>query len=215
MRMRYGLYVITCEDPSRGRGHLEVAEAALKGGATTIQLRDKHMPAKELYRLAEEMKLLVKSCALGSIFIINDRVDVAAAVGADGVHLGQEDLPLEAARKILGKTAIIGVSAANVKEAVEAERGGANYLGVGPVFPTPSKDDAGEPIGLGGLEEIRRAVSIPLIAIGGINQDNLEAVLKAGADGAAVISAVAGAEDMVVAAQRLAQMIDLHLRGGE
>ncbi len=146
---------------------------------------------------------------------MNDRVDVAAAVGADGVHLGQEDIPLEAARKMLGSMAIIGVSAACVEEAIEAERGGADYLGVGPIFPTPSKDDAGEPIGLDGLKEIRRAVNIPLIAIGGINQDNLEAVMEAGADGAAVISAVAGAEDMVAAARRLAQIIDRHLQGGE
>jgi thiamine-phosphate pyrophosphorylase len=202
----YRLYVITCRDGASGRGHLDVAAAALEGGARAVQLRDKEMPARELLELALRIKEMIAERAPGTLLIVNDRVDVARAAGADGVHLGQEDLPYRAAREILGPGALIGVSATCLAEAREAEAAGADYLGVGPVFPTPSKPDAAPAMGLEGLAKIRAAVRTPIVAIGGIGEDEVEAVLGAGADGIAVISAVTGASDMAEAVRRLARL---------
>ncbi len=206
--LRLGLYVITSDDRVAGRGHLDVARAALAGGADALQLRDKTLGGKELLRLAVEMRRLVEESGSGCLFLVNDRVDVALSSRAHGVHLGQEDLPAAAAREILGPDMVLGLSAGTVEEALIAEREGADYLGVGPVFPTPSKPDAGEPIGLDGLRAIRRAVNLPLVAIGGINEENLRAVFEAGADGVAVISAVSSAVDMEEAVRRLRRAVD-------
>lgn len=206
--LQLGLYVITAVDPERGRDHLDVVRAALAGGADALQLREKEAPGRELYRLALRVRELVREQGGETLFLVNDRVDVALAAGADGVHLGQEDLPATAARDILGPGAVLGISAGSVEEAVAAEREGADYLGVGPVFPTPSKPDAGEPMGLGGLRAVRRAVRIPIVAIGGINEENLEGVLEAGAEGIAVISAVTAAADMEEAVRRLRRALD-------
>lgn len=205
--LELGLYVITAADAG-GRGHLDVVRAALAGGADAVQLRDKEMGGGDLYCLALEALELLKESGGDQLLLVNDRVDVALAAGADGVHLGQEDLPAYAARRILGAGAVLGVSASSVEEALAAEREGADYLGVGPVFPTPSKPDAGEPIGLNGLRAIRRVVGLPLVAIGGINEDNLEDVFAAGADGIAVISAVTSALDMEKAVRRLRRAVD-------
>lgn len=199
-----GLYVITAEVPHLRRGHLEVARAAISGGAQVIQVREKN-GARDFLSVAQEIRRLI--AGTGVKFIVNDRADIALAAGADGVHLGQSDMRLSEARKILGDDKIIGVSATSLDEALEAEAQGADYLGVGPIFPTPSKDDAAEPIGCGVLEVIRRRVRVPLVAIGGINAENVEKVLLAGADSIAVISAVSMAEDMVSAARELAQRI--------
>ncbi|WP_287155510.1 thiamine phosphate synthase [Candidatus Solincola tengchongensis] len=206
--LELGLYVITAADAGGGWGHLDVVRAALAGGADAVQLRDKEVGGAELYRLALEALELVRGSGGGRLFLVNDRVDVALAAGADGVHLGQEDLPASAARRILGAGAVLGVSASSVEEALAAEREGADYLGVGPVFPTPSKPDAGGPLGLEGLRAIRNAVGLPLVAIGGINEDNLEEVFAAGADGIAVISAVTSARDMEEAVRRLRRAVD-------
>lgn len=206
--LRLSLYVITIADMSAGRGHLDVARAALAGGADALQLRDKEAGGGELFRLAVEMRELVEESGTGCLFLVNDRVDVALASRADGVHLGQEDLPAGAARKLLGPGPVLGISAETVEQAVRAVEEGADYLGVGPVFSTPSKPDAGEPIGLEGLRSVRRAVDLPLVAVGGINEENLETVLEAGADGIAVISAVASARDMESAVRRLRRAID-------
>ncbi len=203
----YGLYVVTIRDEAAGRGHLDVAEAALAGGAHVLQLRDKELPARDLLALALRIREMITARAPRTLFIVNDRVDVAAAAGADGVHLGQEDLPCRAARAILGPEALIGVSATCLEEAVAAEAEGADYLGVGPVFPTPSKDDAAPAMGLADLARIRAATSLPIVAIGGIGEANAEAVLAHGADGIAVISAVTAAEDMAAAAGRLARLV--------
>ncbi len=200
--------MITAADAGGGWGHLDVVRAALAGGADAVQLRDKEVGGAELYRLALEALELVRGSGGGRLFLVNDRVDVALAAGADGVHLGQEDLPASAARRILGAGAVLGVSASSVEEALAAEREGADYLGVGPVFPTPSKPDAGGPLGLEGLRAIRNAVGLPLVAIGGINEDNLEEVFAAGADGIAVISAVTSARDMEEAVRRLRRAVD-------
>ena len=204
----YGLYVITFRGPQGGRGHLEVAEAALQGGARAIQLRDKELPGRDLLELALRIRSLIERRRPGTVFLVNDRVDVAAAGGADGVHLGQQDLPCSAARRILGPGAIIGVSASSVEEARRAQEEGADYLGVGPVFPTPSKEDAARPMGLEGLAEVRRLTGLPLVAIGGITEENAAAVLRAGADGIAVISAIYAAPDMTEAVRRLARLVE-------
>ncbi len=205
--LRLGLYVITAVDAASGRGHLDVVRAALAGGADAVQLRDKEATGRELYSLALRIGEMVRAYG-GTLFLVNDRVDVALAAGAHGVHLGQEDLPVGEARKMMGAKAVLGVSAGSVEEAVAAEREGADYLGVGPVFPTPSKPDAGRPLGLEGLRAVRGAVRIPLVAIGGINEDNLEGVFEAGADGIAVISAVVSAPDMEKAVRRLRRAVD-------
>ena len=200
------LYVITCRDPASGRGHLDVAAAALQGGAQAVQLRDKEMPARELFELATRIREMIAERAPKTLLVVNDRVDVARAARADGVHLGREDLTCEAAREMLGPQAVIGLSATSLEEAEEAEAAGADYLGVGPVFPTPSKADAAPAMGLEGLAGIRAAVRAPLVAIGGIGEDDVRAVMRAGADGVAVISAVAGAPDMAEAVRRLARL---------
>lgn len=207
------VYVIT-DRSFRGRSHEEVAHAALAGGATFLQLRDKHATARQLVAWARRLREL--ACAVGVPLVVNDRVDVALAAEADGAHVGEEDLPVADARRLLGPQRVVGASAGTVEEAVRAERDGADYLGVGPVFPTATKPDAGEAIGLEGLRRIVRAVRIPVVAIGGITADNAADVIHAGAAGVAVISAVAGAEDMVEATRRLRRCVDLALkaRGG-
>lgn len=140
--------------------------------------------------------------------IINDRVDVALAIEADGVHLGQTDMPLEIAKKIVGDSMIIGLSAESPADAIEAEKGGADYLGVSPIYATPTKTDTAPPLGLEGLRAIRAAVNIPLVAIGGLNRDNSAAVIQNGGDGVAVVSAIVAADDPVTAAADLKQIIN-------
>ena len=141
-------------------------------------------------------------------FIVNDRADVAVALNADGVHMGQGDLPLDATRNIVGKDKIIGVSAETPAEGREAEQMGADYIGVGPVFSTGTKPDAGTPIGIDGLKKVVDAVSIPVVAIGGITIENISDVIRCGAAGAAVISAIIGSEDPESAARKLADAIE-------
>jgi len=201
----YDLCVVTRDVENLQRGHLEVARAALAGGATMIQLREKNLSGRALLALAETLRELTR--AHGATFIVNDRVDIALASGADGVHVGHEDIPVAAARRILGADAIIGASVDNVPDAQAAEAAGASYLGVGPVYPTGSKADAGAAIGVGRVGEVAAAVSIPVLAIGGLTCDNVHAAIEAGADGAAVISAVAEADDMEDAARLLVRCI--------
>lgn len=201
----FDLCVITRRVEHLNRSHLDVARAALRGGARIIQLRDKSLPDRVLWEVARTMQRLARES--GAIFIVNDRPDIALAAEADGVHLGQEDIPIEAARRILGPEAVIGASVADAREARSGEEQGATYVSVGSVFPTTSKADAGEAIGLAPIREIKRATRLPVIAIGGINRDNVEAVVQGGADGVAVISAVAEAEDMVAATRELRRLI--------
>lgn len=199
------LYVITAEVLDKGRSHLDVAKAAIRGGATIIQYRGKDRSSFQAYEEAEKIRTLCRE--RGMPFVVNDRVDIALAVKADGVHLGQEDLPLEKAKKIFSQ-GFIGASVRTVEEAIEAEEKGADYLGAGPIFPTISKEDAGEAIGLEELKKICQATSLPVVAIGGINVKNLKDVLMAGVAGVAVISAVALAEDMVEATRSLRNLIE-------
>ncbi|MBD3232168.1 MAG: thiamine phosphate synthase [candidate division Zixibacteria bacterium] len=189
------LYVITDEVLSRGRTHQRIAEVSLKGGAYVIQLRDKKVSGKMLFEVACEIRELTRRA--GVPFIVNDRVDIAIASGADGVHVGQDDLPAKIARELIGDEMILGVSAITVDQAIQAEQDGADYIGFGPVYEARgTKSDAGEPLGLKLLREACSQCSIPVIAIGGINKDNVSKVIKAGAYGAAVISAIVASEDI-------------------
>ena len=140
--------------------------------------------------------------------IVNDRLDVALAIKAEGVHVGQDDMPATLTRNLMGQKGIVGVSATNLQEAIQAEEDGADYLGVGPIFATPTKPDAAPPMGLEGLAEVCRRVSIPVVAIGGINEHNAAAVIEAGADGVAVVSAVVAAPDVAAAARRLREVVE-------
>lgn len=200
--MRLDVYVITDAGLVPGRGHLDIARAAIAGGAGVVQLRDKRAPARELYLLALAMARLCREA--GVTFIVNDRVDVAIAAGADGVHLGVEDLPVDAARRLLGPGRLIGYSPASLDDARQARAAGADYLGVGSVFATATKGDAGEAIGPAGLAAVRAVTDLPIVAIGGITPANAPQAVAAGAAGVAVISAVVTAPDMAAATRKLA-----------
>jgi thiamine-phosphate pyrophosphorylase len=201
----FDLCVITAQAERPRRGHVDVARAALEGGATIIQLREKELPGRAMLELAEQIRALTREH--GAAFVVNDRVDIVLAAEADGAHLGVDDMPIAAARRLLGAERLIGASVDNPSDAAEAQAAGASYLGVGPVFPTGSKADAGDAIGLGPIGAIKRTVSIPVLAIGGLTCDNVEGVIRAGADGIAVISAVAGAADMAAAARALRECV--------
>jgi thiamine-phosphate diphosphorylase len=202
LRTQLALHVLTDREWSRGRDTLTVASAALDGGATVIQLRDKKATTRTL--VEEGLALRVLTRERGALLIVNDRIDVALAIEADGTHVGQDDdMPVALARKLLGPDRILGVSAGSLQEARVAVAGGADYLGVGPIYATNTKADAGEPIGLPLLTELANRYSTPLIAIGGIKTNNAAVALRAGATGIAVITAVVGAEDIVAATRQL------------
>lgn len=204
--MRLDVYVITDAALSRGRSHLQVAGEAIRGGADVIQLREKSLSGRELVELGFQLRRLTREA--GVLFIVNDRVDVALAVDADGVHVGQEDIPAAIVRRLIGPSKILGVSAATTEEALQAKADGADYLGVGAIYATNTKADAGAPVGPARLGEIRRAVGLPLVAIGGLNVHNAAEAIAHGADGVAVISAVVGAPDIFAATQALKAVVE-------
>ena len=193
--------MITSDVLQLGRSHEDVARAAIQGGATLIQFRDKTMSNGGFTETAQ--RLVTLSRASGVPLIINDRVEIAVAVGADGVHIGRNDGDVRAVRISLRAGMTLGVSATDYREAVSLDTTEADYLGVGPIFPTGSKDDASSPIGLEELARICRDIKKPVVAIGGVNEQNLRGIIEAGAAGAAVISAVTHAVDMPVAVGRL------------
>lgn len=195
------LHVLTDHEWSHGRDMLTVATAALAGGATVVQLRDKRASTRTL--IEEGLALRALTRAQGALLIVNDRVDVALAVEADGAHVGQEDLPASMARRLLGPARLLGVSVATVQEAEEAVAAGADYLGVGPIFATATKSDAGSATGTRLLTDVARTFALPLIAIGGITIENAAQVVQAGATGLAVITAVVHAADIAGAARQL------------
>lgn len=203
--MNYDLYVITDTTLSLGRSHEEVARLAIEGGADVVQIRDKNRSARELVAAGNQVRKVTERT--GTLFIVNDRLDVALACGADGVHLGQDDLPVVAARVIAPSGFIIGVSAGSPDEAKRAVEAGADYLAASPVFFTAQKSDVEACCGLEGIRRIRAASNLPLIAIGGIGMDNVCDVIGAGADGVAVISAVVGQHDITGAARALKKRI--------
>ena len=203
--MNLDLYVITDEEVAGNLSHAEIAQRAIAGGADVIQLRDKTCGCKELLWIGRDIREITRKT--GTLFIVNDRLDVALACNADGVHLGQDDMGVGVARQIAPPGLILGVSVGTLEEAVRAERDGADYVAVSPLFPTTSKNDAGPGYGLKVLQEIRHNVSIPVIAVGGINRNNVNDVIAAGADGIAVISAVVGSPDIMKAAMELREMV--------
>jgi thiamine-phosphate pyrophosphorylase len=201
------LHVLTDRKTSRGRSHLQVAEAAIAGGADVLQLRDKEASSARLYQEALQLRKLTRDAQVP--FIVNDRLDIALAVDADGVHVGQSDLPASVVRRIIGPGKILGVSVATVEEALQAEKDGADYLGVGPVFEARgTKPDTCEPMGLECIARIRRHCRLPIVAIGGIDAENARKVREAGADAAAVISAIVSADDISQATRRLKRILE-------
>jgi thiamine-phosphate pyrophosphorylase len=205
-----GLYVILDRRALAGRDELEIAQKVIQGGAKVIQLRDKESSKAELLPIAQKLNALCDKA--GILFIINDYLDLVLAVDADGVHIGQRDLPLLIIRKELPIDKIIGCSVTEVSQAIKAQNEGADYIAAGSIFPTPTKKDA-TVVGVNRLKQIRQAVSSPLVAIGGINEDNIGEVMAAGADSVAVISAVLGKEDVKGAVQRLMAKINSAKRG--
>lgn len=202
----YSLYLVTDRGLSRGRKTSEIVEEAIRGGVTCVQLREKDCPTREF--IAEAKALLAVLRPAGIPLIINDRLDVALAVGADGLHLGQKDMAIADARRLGGSGLVIGISAESLDDAVRAEREGADYIGISPVFATNTKTDTARPLGLDGIRRIRQSVDLPLVAIGGIGVDNAAAVIAAGADGLAVVSAIVAADCPRTAAALLKREID-------
>jgi len=197
------LYAILDPEQTKGRDGLFVLGQLLAGGAAVVQLRAKIMAPRDFLALAREARALTR--ALDRKLIVNDRVDIALACDADGVHLGQEDLPLDAARKLMaGK--IIGVSTHSVEQAADAESGGADYVGFGPMFGTTTKVTGYGARGVEMLRRIRRAVKIPIVAIGGIKEENVAQVWQAGAESAAIISDVLGADDIAAKVRRIIRL---------
>lgn len=187
------VYLILDPAVAAGRRLEEIARQALQQGIRTFQLRVKTSETGVFYDLASTLAPVIQ--AAGGLFIVNDRCDVALAVGADGVHLGQEDLPVAEARALLGPRMLIGISTHNVVQALEAEALGADYLGFGPIFPTPTKSHPEPVVGIERLREVRARVRLPIVAIGGITAANIRMVADAGADAPAVLSAVLAAPD--------------------
>ncbi len=202
------LHVLTDMDLQNCFSHIELAELAIAGGADTIQFRQKTGETMQMIRIAEQIQGLCKRA--GASFIVNDRVDVAIASHADGVHLGQADFPIPLARKLLGEEAIIGGSAGNAEEAQKCFLEGADYIGFGPVFPTSSKQDAGPASGINLLRQVVEKVPLPIIAIGGINKDNALLVREMGAHGIAVISAVCCEKDPKEATRCLLRLLEMN-----
>jgi thiamine-phosphate pyrophosphorylase len=202
---RLHLCVITDVRLARGHDHVAIAEAALAGGADMIQLRDKTGRLRDLLPQAQTIQALCR--ARGAVFIVNDRVDLALAADADGAHVGQEDLPAASARRLLGPGRLMGVSTHSLAQAEAAQQVGADYIGFGPMFATGTKDTGYTPRGLKALHEIRRAVSLPILVIGGISLENVSLVIEAGATAPAVISAVVAAPDIAAAAAAFRQRV--------
>jgi thiamine-phosphate pyrophosphorylase len=200
-----GLYAVVDSDSIGGRRHLEVAEELIRGGAKIIQFRDKSRDKSERLSITQGLKELCSK--RGVLFIVNDYIGLALATDADGLHLGQKDLPVSLARRILAIDQLIGCSVTTVEQAKAAESSGADYIAVGSIYSTPSKEEA-VVIGLKGLRQIKQAVSLPVVAIGGINKGNVAEVLTAGADAVAVISAILKAGEVAEATRQVFQAIN-------
>jgi thiamine-phosphate pyrophosphorylase len=201
-----GLYVILDSGVLNGRSHLEAAEKMVRAGVKVLQLRDKTTPKKQLLPLAAGLQDFCRKN--GVLFIMNDYLDVALAVRADGLHIGQEDLPVGVARQLLPPQTLLGCSVQNAGQAVEAEAAGADYLAVGSVYPTASKNDI-DVVGIERVREVKAVAKTPLVAIGGIDRNNARETVLAGADSVCVISAVLGAADMVRAAREIIDLIEV------
>jgi len=195
-----GLYAIIDSDALGGRRHIEVAEELIRGGAKIIQFRDKSRDKSERLSITQGLKDLCSQH--GALFIVNDYIGLVLATDADGLHLGQKDLPVSVARRLLPIDKIIGCSVTTVEQAIAAEAAGADYIAVGSIYPTSSKEGA-VVVGLKGLSQIKQAVNLPVVAIGGINKDNVAEVLAAGADAVAVLSAILKAGEVGEATRQI------------
>lgn len=198
------LCLVTDGRLGRGRALAEIVAAAVRGGATMVQLREKEATTRAFLEQARALKAML--APLGAPFLVNDRLDIALAVDADGLHVGQHDMPVAEARRLLGPDKIVGLSITEARQAERADAAAADYLGVGPIYPQQTKDAAAPPLGVEGLREIRRLTPKPILAIGGLTPDNVASVLAAGADGLAVVSAIVAADDPEAAARRFMRL---------
>jgi thiamine-phosphate pyrophosphorylase len=203
--MNLELYVIIDKRTIKGKSSILVTREAITGGASAIQLREKEMESRDLCHLASSLKKVAKKKK--ALFIVNDRIDIAQAIDADGVHLGQKDLPIKIARKLLGRNKIIGATVRNLSQVLKAQSEGADYVSLGTIFSTRTKKNLPPPRGLKEITQIKEKIKIPLIAIGGINMGNIAKVMRAGADGVAVASAVVGARNVRKATKELLKQI--------
>jgi len=204
----FSLYLITDRMQTAGRALPAVVADALRGGLRAVQLREKDLAAGQLFELAVELRQLTRQ--YGAKLLINDRIDVALAVAADGVHLGKAGLPVPEARRMLGSERLIGYSAHSADEALQAQLAGADFVTLGPVYHTPSKAQYGEPLGLSVLSEAARVVTIPVFALGGVKHASVAEVLSAGAHGVALISAIMAAPNPRAETESLLQTITRH-----
>lgn len=203
MEKDYSIYLVTDRDLMTAGTLAEAVEQAILGGCTMVQLREKSFSSLDFFNLATEIKTVTDG--YGIPLIINDRIDIALAVHAAGVHIGQSDIPAIAAKEIIGNDMLMGVSASSVSEAVQAQKDGADYLGVGAMFPTGTKTDA-PAVSMNELRDIRKAVKLPIVAIGGINKENAGLFRDIGVDGLAVVSAVIAQPDIRLAASELKRL---------
>lgn len=203
-KIDYSLYLVTERSLLCGIELEAAVEKAILGGTTLVQLREKNLSTKEFYDIAVNIKKVTDKYKVP--LIINDRLDIALAVDAAGIHVGQSDMPCDIARKLVGENKIVGVSAHSVEEALKAQKDGADYLGVGAVFPTGTKKDA-EDVSIETLKEIVKKVHIPVVAIGGVNQNNVDELVDTGINGIAVISAILGKRDIGKAAEDLKRAV--------
>ncbi len=201
----YRLYLVTDRGFQREKSLLAQVEEAILGGTTLVQLREKEAGSLEFYQLARSIKALTSKYHVP--LIINDRVDIALAVDAEGVHVGQQDLPPEIVRRLIGPHKLLGVSAATLEEALAAQAQGADYIGVGALFPTNTKTDTRQ-VALELLKQIKEQVAVPVVGIGGINKENADTIFSTGIDGIAVVSALLGAPSVMLAAQELRAIAD-------
>lgn len=200
----YSVYLVTDRDLLKGRNLTEVIEEAILGGTSIVQLREKYASSLEFYEVAKEVKKITDKYNVP--LIINDRIDIVLAIDASGVHLGQSDIPCSIARKILPQGKIIGVSAHNLKEAEKALKDGADYLGCGAVFNTSTKKDV-TTLSYEGLKEITDNINIPIVAIGGINENNIITLKGSGINGVAVVSSIIGKENVKGASEKLKELV--------
>jgi thiamine-phosphate pyrophosphorylase len=196
----YSLYLVTDRDILVDTDIYTAVEKSIKGGVTLVQLREKKLGTLEFYNIAVKIKSITDKYKIP--LIINDRIDIAVAIDCTGVHLGQNDMPMNIARIIMGNNKIIGVSASTLEEAQKAEKQGADYVGVGAMFPTTTKDDA-KAVSVQCLKEIKKGITIPVVAIGGINENNVALLRTANIDGIAVVSAILGKKNAKKAAEEL------------
>ena len=199
------LYLVTDQSLTMGRPLADVVAQAVQGGVTCVQLREKHLGTRDF--LAQALMLKELLAPHGVPLVINDRIDIALACGADGVHLGQSDMPVQMARRLLPQHVFIGWSVESADDVAQSAALPVDYLGVSPVFATPTKTDTKDPWGLTGLRQVRATTPLPLVAIGGIHHGNAKDVLRAGADGLAVVSALCSAEDPTQSAQKFMRLI--------